>query len=568
MTLDNTPPRRPLSVGKPARAASAEDNQRDDDLDESSPHGLHRALQMMPGWAASGLFHMTLLIVLALIPLLAAQSAPQELVMSRPEEVVEPDPDPVDVTKIDVSTPDIRNTDLDDVSPPEEDPVDVITPDPEPLDPAGPTDFDVLGPPVESNGTGPIIGGGDKDGSGTYDRRGIKGHPHAPGDAENAVNKALKWLAAHQNRDGSWGFDHREGECQGRCGNHGALKESRIGATAMGLLPFLGYGHTHQKGKYKNVVRAVLAYLMREMKQNGSLHESGGTMYSHGLAAIALCEAYAMTRDRALFSPAQRSLDFISAAQDPVGGGWRYHPKQAGDTSVVGWQIMALKSGHLSGLTINPHTIRNAARFLDSVQSESGAFYGYTTPGKGSATTAIGLLCRMYLGWKHDNPALERGVNFLSKTGPSQGNMYYNYYATQLIYQSGGPPWKRWNRSIQGYLVGAQAKNGHMLGSWFFPKGDHGADKGGRLYCTAMGALCLEESYRHMPLNRHAAGKFEEKDEPAEAVPGQKAQPNPGAARPLAPQPRPGGVQPRPKGLPQLKLSQVGNPPNPGGPQP
>ena len=47
-------------------------------------------------------------------------------------------------------------------------------------------------------------------------------------------------------------------------------------------------------------------------------------MYSHGLASIAICEAYAMTRDPDLVEPAQLALNFLVYAQDPRGGGWRY----------------------------------------------------------------------------------------------------------------------------------------------------------------------------------------------------------------------------------------------------
>lgn len=64
-------------------------------------------------------------------------------------------------------------------------------------------------------------------------------------------------------------------------------------------------------------------------------------MYSHGIASIVLCEAYAMTHDKGLYTPAQQAINFICYAQDPIGGGWRYSPRQKGDTSVVGWQIMA-----------------------------------------------------------------------------------------------------------------------------------------------------------------------------------------------------------------------------------
>jgi hypothetical protein len=224
-------------------------------------------------------------------------------------------------------------------------------------------------------------------------------------------------------------------------------------------------------------------------------------MYSHGLAAIALTEAYAMTRDRGLYGPAQQALNFICYAQDPVGGGWRYQPRQAGDTSVVGWQLMALKSGHMAYLRVPPITIQRASRFLDSVQANNGANYGYTHPGEGPGTTAIGLLCRMYLGWPKDHPALERGVRWLVERGPSKTDMYYNYYATQVLRHMEGDLWKKWNNEIRDWLVNTQVREGHERGSWWV-NGGHQTDKGGRLYVTCMATMILEVYYRHMPIYR------------------------------------------------------------------
>ena len=207
-----------------------------------------------------------------------------------------------------------------------------------------------------------------------------------------------------------------------------------------------------------------------------------------------------MTRDRDLMAPAQAAINFIVYAQDPVGGGWRYSPRQAGDTSAVGWQLMALKSGHMAYLNVPPNTVAGAIKFLDSVQSESGAKYGYTSPGGGQATTAVGLLCRMYLGWKKDHPGLQRGVQYLSATGPSKGNMYFNYYATQVLRHNEGDEWKKWNEVMRDSLVASQGKNGHEKGSWMMKGGDHGTDVGGRLYCTSMATMILEVYYRHMPI--------------------------------------------------------------------
>lgn len=322
--------------------------------------------------------------------------------------------------------------------------------------------------------------------------------------SELAVTAALRWLAEHQCEDGGWNFDHqRAGECREQCRNPGNKPEARNAATGLALLPFLGAGRTHKSGEYKDTVRRGLYFLQQQMRNSGrggALNEPSGNMYAHGLASIALCEAYAMTRDKGLREPAQSVLDFISAAQDPRGGGWRYVPRQAGDTSVVGWQLMALKSGYMGYLRVSPKTVKLAAHFLDRVESDDGARYGYTDSGSGDATSAIGLLCRMYLGWKRDNPALQRGVRFLSQRGPSPDNLYYNYYATQVMRHWEGEEWRRWNEVMRDQLVRSQNHNGHEAGSWYI---DHEwARSGGRLYCTALAAMILEVYYRHMPIYR------------------------------------------------------------------
>lgn len=333
--------------------------------------------------------------------------------------------------------------------------------------------------------------------------------------SEAAVAAGLRWIADHQLPDGGWSFDHRIGPVlnnRPRTSDRSGTKvRARNGATAMALLPFLGAGQTHKEGKYRATVQGGLSYLINNMKPDGAMNEPEGSLYSHGLAAIVLCEAYGMTHDRALMAPAQASLNFIAYAQDPIGGGWRYQPKQPGDTSVVGWQLMALKSGHMSYLTVNPMTIRGSIKFLDTVQADGGAFYGYTGPGRGPAQTAIGLLCRMYLGWNQSHPALKRGVEWIGSQGPSMGNtanMYYNYYATQVARQYGGEVWEKWNSKMRDFLVSTQAKEGPAQGSWFFA-GGHGAESGGRLYNTSLATMVLEVYYRHMPIYQQQATKDE-----------------------------------------------------------
>ena len=58
--------------------------------------------------------------------------------------------------------------------------------------------------------------------------------------------------------------------------------------------------------------------------------------------------------DRGLDTACREAVTFIVNAQDKNGGGWRYYPGQAGDTTVTGWMLMALKSGQLSYMPIPP----------------------------------------------------------------------------------------------------------------------------------------------------------------------------------------------------------------------
>ncbi len=333
---------------------------------------------------------------------------------------------------------------------------------------------------------------------GRFNRGGQSGDG-ASNESEEAVERGLWWLVAHQREDGSWHFDHQEENCNGLCRNPGG-ETSTTAATAIALAPFLGAGYTHQDGLHKETVRRGLYYLQkRAFETPNGIDLQEGTMYAQGLATIVLCEAYAMTKDENLKHVAQGALDFIEYAQGE-NGGWRYNPGEPGDTTVTGWQLMALKSGELAGLRVKSPRMYMVNDFLDSVQSEGGAMYGYMDPRPKPATTAIGLLCRMYLRWPRSHPGLADGVRYLDQTGPSENDMYLNYYATQVMHHWQGSEWKRWNDRMRDYLIQTQANEGHENGSWFFEHAH--SKKGGRLYNTAMAIMTLEVYYRYMPLYR------------------------------------------------------------------
>ncbi|MBN1851437.1 MAG: terpene cyclase/mutase family protein [Pirellulales bacterium] len=325
---------------------------------------------------------------------------------------------------------------------------------------------------------------------------------------EAAVARALRWLARHQDADGSWSLHafHQTPECQGRCSGRGTIR-SKSGGTGLALQPFLGAGQTHRTGIYRDVVSHGLQYLLGIQKPDGDLrdtsHENCG-MYIHAQATIVLCDAYKLTGDETLRDPAQKAIDFICSAQHDQGG-WRYNPGQLGDTSVIGWQLMALHSARACHFDIPEDVFRKASCYLDLAQTDDdGALYAYQPGGRPTpAMTAEGLLCRMYLGWKQRDPGLQLGVFLLAEEylpRRDESNVYYWYYATQVMHHWGGRPWEEWNRRMRDVLVSTQKISDHEAGSWD-PVTPHGR-QGGRLYMTALACCTLEVYYRHAPLFR------------------------------------------------------------------
>ena len=263
-------------------------------------------------------------------------------------------------------------------------------------------------------------------------------------------------------------------------------------------------------GIYDKTIDRGLQFLIR--RQDPRKGDFGGGMYGHGLATLAVCEAYGLTGDPQLRDSAQRAINYLVYAQHPTNGGWRYAPGQEGDASVTGWQVMALRCAEMGGLKVPKQTMLKATHFINGVMNAADKGYGYTGPGSSPTMTAVGLLCRQKLqGWGPGKlEVIEAVKKHLQPMQPNeralQKNVYFYFYATQVMRSYGGEPWEKWNKALRDGLIQTQEKDpaSPNHGSWS-SVGDPYGGAGGRLMVTSLNLLTLEVYYRYPPDGRHIA---------------------------------------------------------------
>lgn len=321
-------------------------------------------------------------------------------------------------------------------------------------------------------------------------------------ESEGSVSSSLAWLTRNQEADGRWSSE-----------KHGGKKDCDVAPTAMALLCYYGWGMKHNVDcEYLKPVKNGIAWLVGQIKANGNVQDSG-QMYAQGIAAIALCEAYGVTRDPALLLPCSNVVNFIAHVQGG-NGGWGYNGP-GNDLSVSGWQYTALQSAKMVGIPFPSNAITRADKFLEFMSGgEYGGIYGYNGPNQpqSPAMSAVGMFCRQLQKVPPTDDRMKESALFLRTTAKIE-DFYCMYYTTLALYQHQGEAWEEWNKRLKEVLVPAQVKTGPDAGSW--SGGGHPAT-GGRVLTTAMAGLSLEVYYRFLPMYGHRSGSEEKQQQKTE----------------------------------------------------
>ena len=299
------------------------------------------------------------------------------------------------------------------------------------------------------------------------------------------------------------------------------------------MLCFLGAGETHKVGTYKKTVKAGLRYLKEQQDPEGCFgpRTEKRYTYSHSIAALAMCEAYWLTKSPIFKNPAQKGIDYALKCQNPYKA-WRYGEQPGdNDTSVTGWFVMALKSAKTGGLNVPESSMEWALDWIEEMTDEETGRTGYIKRGElpvreedkrdafpgteSESLTAVGIVSRVFCG---QNPSEETkiklGAKLLEKKLPvwdeAKGSIdqYYWYYGTLAMFQVGGSAWNSWNNAMTEAIVGTQRTDGNYAGSWD-PIGAWG-EEGGRVlldraaHALPRGLLSLRSGLRNRQVKRDA----------------------------------------------------------------
>jgi len=294
-----------------------------------------------------------------------------------------------------------------------------------------------------------------------------------------AVEKALRWLKDQQNADGSWG------------------RTTKTAMTSFAILAFMANGHVPNQGTYGPEVSKGIRYLLASSRDSDGylLGASGGNMYCHGMATLALSQAFGMSGDEDVKKVLKKAVDLIVRTQNREGG-WRYDPSPTGaDISVTIMQMMALRGAKDSGLNVPDKTIKGAIEYIHKCYDKRSGGYRYQpySSGAGFARTAAGV-CVLYLGGEYDKEEIKRAVDYMERVGNDGTHYWYgHYYAAHALNQVGGEIWEKYYDRMKTTLLARQRASGE----WYEARREaaYGAE-----YQTAIAVLILSVPTHYLPI--------------------------------------------------------------------
>jgi len=302
-----------------------------------------------------------------------------------------------------------------------------------------------------------------------------------PADVKQSINRGLEFFAKTQDDDGGWG------------------KGNRTGGTSLALMSFMLQGHIPGEGKYGKVTAKAIGHLLSVEKVGYFHDDTDRGMYEHGLALLALSEAWGQSKDPRIRPALMRGVNVTLNAQNHQGG-WRYKPSpSSADTSCTVMQVVALASAREAGIAVPAKSMQRAVKFILGCENRTTGGFTYMQAGgapvgaAGFPLSAAGTLS-LVLSGQSKHPATRGGIAYINaqpnSTFENTGHYYYaHYYATQAMFQAG----PKYFDSFYSKLSKALLKKQREDGGW-------GQYNTSSPVNTGFAILCLGVPYRYLPI--------------------------------------------------------------------
>jgi len=295
--------------------------------------------------------------------------------------------------------------------------------------------------------------------------------------------KAVAWLCATQEPDGSWSTARWGGD-----------RHFEPALTALSLMTLLGDSDSSA------TTDKAVAWLLDRQQPDGTFGDPfSGSPYNQGIVTLALGRVYEVRKSDGLRAALDRAVAAICAKQY-ADGGWGYHNEAhpASNLSITLWQIEALRLAAAQERPQLKPVMERGLRWMAGVASDDGSF-GYQrrgdTPGGASQTlTAMGamsLLDGAHAGLLSSGrrQAIVAQMRRSAAHPGADMDYYRRYFLTAALKQMGEESAHRDLGAIRNSLLAQQVTQGPEAGSW--TADTRWGSAGGRIYATTLASLSL-----------------------------------------------------------------------------
>jgi len=315
--------------------------------------------------------------------------------------------------------------------------------------------------------------------------------PPQDGERPWTHGEVMTWLVANQEDEGNWAV--------GRWGGS-AHESSSVGVTGAAVLAFHSQGHTERAGQFKEGVRRAVAFLASQQRPDGrigvaSLEEDDDAALNHAIAALALSEAYAMSRYKTAGLAASRALEWTLKNQ-LASGGWSRSLGGKPDLETSVYCLLFLKSAQIGGLSLDATEACGRAATWIIREADGAEDEGFVLAG---ALIAAGVISSKE-GRVSRKPLEDRLLAWPAASRGNEKEYLTWWWGCWAMFRAGGASWSAWNRAFRDAIpprriVEPADPSIHL--SW--PPVGEGAVYG-RAHTTAMAILARSTYFRYLPI--------------------------------------------------------------------